>query len=918
MALTKPEQYLGILKRSNLLDAEQFAQAKQIAAEVESAERLAKTLARKGLLTWWQASQVFGGRTEFFVGKYKLIRLLGSGGMGRVFVAEHTTMNRPVALKIISRDFCRAPAAVERFFTEARAVAALDHPNIVHAYDVDKEADRHYIVMEYVEGKDLQRTVETDGPLEVAQAVDYVRQAAEGLAHAHGRNMVHCDVKPANLLVNEQGVVKILDMGMARVTGRDTESAIEQDEGTLGTVNYMAPEQAVADPERDHRVDLYSLGCTLYFLLTGRPPFPEGTLHERILKHQTSQPTEITEIRPEVPESLAEICRKMMAKDPADRFASAAEVSEVLSTWDAGEEGFPVIEAEPADDAAHAAIGINVGGDGASNSGKGSSSGEGSGIGKQEKDPKRQKMIILGSLGGLAAVVLLVCLIFAFSGSGSDAEGDAGSQTASSDTSSGDTSGNEDSAEETPVSDVTEEGENWLPELDVMENLTTFDPETVAKEGAATPDKPADSDKPGEEAQQPGAAESVAEEPGPGQAGESQPAETVPDNSNMSEATPEPDSPAAETPVTPKDPKPADPQPAGPGDSDTQQPPPEEPKPEKPKDPFSQLAESVDLPEHGLRRTTDAQPVGQFTLGNIQSGPGIDWQLFLIGGDTALRGTRQFVIQRKDPDPAKASWVVQLESAATSTDPAREDMANIWRDADALLFQWVEDAAPSSANYLRNCILQIRVQGQSKYMTLTQPKQVDSIDVDLVRGVVNTSLPVKWLPDPDNLRVEITKIEGREGHLVEPAEPASPKTPLLLSFPRKDRHGNTNDSAAFRLSFTPRATAMGVKLQLLEPPANFFRGLNGNVIPQTNRYEMARDQVDKKLNPKNNDQAPRGNEKSTLNAQLDEIEMALWYIEFYDTVQGKAKLHFRITTDVAGRQIVLASSSPGEPGGTEK
>ncbi|MHC4406661.1 MAG: serine/threonine-protein kinase, partial [Planctomycetota bacterium] len=327
------DSFLRLLEKSRLLDDKRLAEAREASQKADESRDLAMALVARQLLTRWQAGQLLAGRSSFFLGKYKLIDLLGSGGMGRVFVAEHITMNRPVALKIISKRLGQDPDSLEQFFSEARAVAALDHPNIVHAYDVDQEKDRYFLVMEFVEGQDLQQIVEAEGPLEIKRAADYVRQAANGLAHAHDRNMIHCDVKPANLLVNKQNVVKILDMGMSRLVGPDRHSAGEKDERLLGTVDYLAPEQAVESPSLDRRVDLYSLGCTFYFLLTGSPPFPDGTLHERILKHQSAEPRPITGLREDVPAQLVQICSRMMAKNPDDRFASAAEVSQALSDW---------------------------------------------------------------------------------------------------------------------------------------------------------------------------------------------------------------------------------------------------------------------------------------------------------------------------------------------------------------------------------------------------------------------------------------------------------------------------------------------------------------------------------------------------------------------------------------------------------
>lgn len=326
MAVATVDEYLAALEKSQLLDGEQLAQAEALAGRLSNAPDLARALARENFLSRWQAGTLLalGKRARLRLGKYRLIQRLGKGGMGTVFLAEHVTMHRRVALKIVPRSIAKDRASLDRFFAEARAIAALDHPNIVQAYSVDNEMDRYFIVMEYIEGQDLQRMVETNGPLEFDRAADFLRQAAEGLAHAHARNLVHCDVKPSNLLVNGQGVIKILDLGLARLNQSDDgpEPAVP----ALGTVDYMAPEQALDTADFDNRADIYSLGCTLYFLLTGHPPFPEGTLAQRIIKHQTQAPRDVLAERPGTPSPLAELCRRMMAKRPQERCQSMQEV----------------------------------------------------------------------------------------------------------------------------------------------------------------------------------------------------------------------------------------------------------------------------------------------------------------------------------------------------------------------------------------------------------------------------------------------------------------------------------------------------------------------------------------------------------------------------------------------------------------
>ena len=224
MTIKTADEFFAVLEKSRLLEAKQLVEARRVAAEVENPEdatAVAKALARQGLISHWQAGLLLAGRTLFFMGKYKLIRKLGRAGGGNVFLGQHVTMNRRVALKFISRQMGKDRDSLDRFLAEARAIATLDHPNIVRAYSVDNEGDRYYLVMEYIDGLDLQQLVEREGRLDCGLAADYIRQAAEGLAHAHAHNMVHGAVRPCHLLVSRQGVVKIRDVGLSRLVEGD-------------------------------------------------------------------------------------------------------------------------------------------------------------------------------------------------------------------------------------------------------------------------------------------------------------------------------------------------------------------------------------------------------------------------------------------------------------------------------------------------------------------------------------------------------------------------------------------------------------------------------------------------------------------------------------------------------------------------
>ena len=338
------ESFITGVKQSGLADPEAIETLiKTLRGEgvdTGNSAALASAMIDKGTITPWQSEKLLQGKFKgFILGRYKLLNLLGKGEMSSIYLAEHTRMKRKCAIKVLPANKVRDTSYLGRFHREAQAVAALDHHNIVRAYDVDTETEGgveiHFLVMEYVEGKDIEKLLEVRQQFAVIEAADYIRQAAEGLAHAHEHGLVHRDIKPGNLLVDLKGVVKILDLGLARFfRDNETESlTIKHDEKVLGTADYLAPEQAVDSHAVDERADIYSLGCTLYFALTGHPPFTDGTLVQRLLAHQTKAPPSIRKQRPGVPESLVAIVEKMMQKRKDDRYQSAAEVAAALSKW---------------------------------------------------------------------------------------------------------------------------------------------------------------------------------------------------------------------------------------------------------------------------------------------------------------------------------------------------------------------------------------------------------------------------------------------------------------------------------------------------------------------------------------------------------------------------------------------------------
>jgi WD40 repeat protein len=266
--------------------------------------------------------------------RYKIVELLGTGGMGAVYKAQHRVMERVVALKVLSRAITERPEAVERFHQEVKAAARLAHPNIVTAYDAEQAGDLHFLVMEYVEGVSLAQLVQKRGKLPVAHACEFTRQAALGLQHAFERGMIHRDVKPQNLMVTPRGQVKVLDFGLARFASESgTRSGLTEYGTVMGTPDFMAPEQADDPRKADVRADLYSLGCTLYFLLAGQAPFPAGTPLQKIVCHLERLAPPVGGFRDDVPPDLARVVERLLAKDPADRYQTPVEVARALAPF---------------------------------------------------------------------------------------------------------------------------------------------------------------------------------------------------------------------------------------------------------------------------------------------------------------------------------------------------------------------------------------------------------------------------------------------------------------------------------------------------------------------------------------------------------------------------------------------------------
>jgi serine/threonine protein kinase len=358
---------MDTLRQHHLLTAGQLAELTQLVhGRCGDARALAKTLIQKDWLSVYQVNQLLAGNCrELIIGPYHVLDKLGQGGLSSVYKARHHEFHTLVAIKIVRPEVFASSEGRQQFLQEVEAMARLDHANIVQFCDADQWNDAFYFTMEYVEGTDLGKVVRLGGALRVQEACDYIRQSALGLQHAFERNLIHRDVKPVNLFLTYASppgpvaapsfaarhqlatapaatmqmkpLIKILDWGLASLRnpkGWTDEPMLENGgKSIIGTADYLSPEQARNANAVDIRSDIYSLGCSFYYLLTGQPPFPDGTLMQKILQHQAAEPKPIDSFRDDVPAGVTAIINRMMAKQPEDRFQTPASVALSLAPF---------------------------------------------------------------------------------------------------------------------------------------------------------------------------------------------------------------------------------------------------------------------------------------------------------------------------------------------------------------------------------------------------------------------------------------------------------------------------------------------------------------------------------------------------------------------------------------------------------
>lgn len=338
--MVRLDEFTANIVRSGLMQPEELAAVRRnfvLEPAHDAASRLAKLLIDSGKLTTYQARKLLAGATRgFFLGEYRILRRLGEGGMGKVFLARHEREGQKVAIKVLPpRKAFEDSKTLDRFRRETVLSQRIRHPNIARTLDVGSTDGVHYMVLEYVPGESLYRLVKSryGGPWRVTDAAQYFLQVLDGLVSAHDAGIIHRDIKPSNLMVTPDGDAKILDLGLARALEEPDEARLTKEDAIIGTLDYASPEQLRDAATADARSDIYSLGCTMYFALTGQPPFAGGDAINKIYKQRMEDPEPLEKVAQGVPPGFAAIVRKMMAKEPTHRHQNGREVQADLVRW---------------------------------------------------------------------------------------------------------------------------------------------------------------------------------------------------------------------------------------------------------------------------------------------------------------------------------------------------------------------------------------------------------------------------------------------------------------------------------------------------------------------------------------------------------------------------------------------------------
>lgn len=933
---------LEAIKKSGLLDADALAKVEAKAAAIADPKQLARELIREGVFTKWQAQQLLHGFFLLVVGKYKLLDQIGAGEMGRVYLAEHVQMGRRHAIKILSNRHTSKPDVLKRFLDEAQRVCALDHRNLRHSYDVNQDGNKYFLVMEYVEGQDLQKLVDESGPLSVGKAIEYIAQAAEGLAHAHEHDMVHGDLKPGNLLLDRQGTIKILDIGQARLTespvGPGNEESIEM--ANLEAVIHHAPEQRGTERVVTRQSDVYSLGSIFCFLLTGKA-VPDATAAKHHLEVK------------KIPNEIAALCQRMMAAKAAERPQSMAEVltavieaakaiaapvlppmikpktasskmpaaegpkpdtkgstagkpkkPPVAKPLEATEEPLAegiVAAEEPATSATPAegfgSISIQTV-DRPSNGGKPAAKPATKptpATDTSNTKPAGKKGLPMPlAIGGLAIAALVLIVGGAVGGWLYFSGGDETSKLTANASVAGKKVENE---KETPATEPTDESAETSaetnPELESNPVATTA--ATKERTEPSASDQAAASHTKSEPASGPPAADTAKP------ADKKEPEKTAATTDTKADAA-KPDAAKTEPPKTDATKPPAEPPKTEPT------PAPAAPAP----NPFAKLPPSIDLPKLDPSASEPSPESLQLEVGPLNADPKTPIYARLIGGESAIRGGKlSFTITAADGGTAFSNWEIGLEGGDMPVLVAQLGVAD-----GKLKFNWTAEGAKNvQAPQLCNCAINFDLGDMSHRINLRKPLIADPLVVEIEKPAI-AKWNIEHLPDLKSVFVEIVNVEGFEkSHRFDPDQQLEANKDETMLWT-----GATEDAQVLGFKLESKANIRGieiesaahVKLDFMEKPKRYVK-------KDMKTWEMQFDQQSKLKNaqiqavgkPGKDDRAKQ-QLLTAYNKELELINRAGEHLEhlkgMFTSLPGKGTIHFRVYYETGEGQIDLLTT----------
>jgi serine/threonine protein kinase len=914
---------IRVIEKSALLSPESLAKVREAAAGITDPKVFARTLIKDNTLTRWQADQLLHNYHRLVIGKYKLLDQLETSPTGRVYLAEHVQMGRRHALKVLAKRLATNPDAVARFLKGAQHACGLDHRNISHVYDVSQDRLGHYVVMEYVEGQNLEQLIEKNGPLKASLALDYIAQAAEGLVHAHSHGVVHGDLKPANLLRDTNGVIKILEIGQDGAGARpETDDADESVElASLAAVIFQAPEMRGDGEAADVACDVYSIGSVLTFLLSGKAAKNSATA------------INFLEASPQIAPEVISWCGQLMADSPSDRPATMEEVlagartlaeqmatsPEISKTTEPGKESANTKNEKqpsgsPASDAASkvseqpissnpdpvfvlpgqappaplpppAVISIKTRGRVGK---KLSTSGTAPVDGIPSTEPAAMivfgrpmtPLVLAGAIGGVAVFVLgigvLVVSLIAFSRGKPIAKANPVKVQAVVAQPAGEiAAGVDGEANPAPqVADVNPEPPPDAPPVAVVSAPKAAAP-AVAKAPAAPP---AIEPMPEPDSSAPAAGSSPTKMPAEPPA-------------NAVAASPAP------TATPPEDPKPPTPAPPPKAAAAPKKAPATTPK-KVASDPFKGFAKAVTLPElpdAGDSAATALKPVG---LGPCVVEGDTPPSIALIGGDSAIRATRQkFELQPQAMNPH--GWEVKLTGMGEPS-----TIATLVAEDGELRFCWTEEAVKQAAiaKQLLNCAL---VLGKSKQVAaLRTPLMVQPLSIDIDKPASAVKWSLRDLPIAKQIYLEVTRTDGFNRVKQEPKGAVNVSVPITIYTGPSDKSA----PLIFKLNTSSTANAIDVKVQTTvklegagDQPRPYRRKdltamqplLAQELSQRKKEYDTTKAkrptlQADKELQEAM--VIRMANDLATVNIKMDQVR---YIVDFSEATEGAAKVHFR-------------------------